>query len=593
MPSFLSDLQSHDWNGIALAAVLCSLLSIAFSGLTWRWLDRRSKVERSDREQRELERLRQLADATLTGILIHRDGKVIAINAAFSAFIGKPEQAVLGASIADHVSEKDKARLLERTVTGRLEPEEFEFVVESGERRMVEVVTRIIDYAGASARLVALRDITNQKRHELLHEGEHRILTAIAENRPLSEVLTEVCLTAEAVMPGAMCSVLLLSTDGKHLLHGAAPHLPKAYCEVIDGIAIGPMVGSCGTAAYIKKPVYVTDIANDPRWAPFRDFTLGFHLGACWSVPLMSRDGTVLGTFATYHDRPYEASAWDITVIDRFAASAAIAIQRALLDQELVSAKERAEAANRAKSDFLANMSHELRTPLNAILGFSEIISTQALGSENFARYIDYARDIHESGHFLLSLINDVLDVAKVESGRARILRERCNVQDILAEQVRLVRHAYAHAASFEIPGDGACADLLVDRRALGQVLINLLSNAAKFTPADGRITVRLDDRAPGLRISVVDSGPGIPADMLKELGKPFRQVENAYSRRHAGTGLGLHITRALMKLHGGDLQIASEVGRGTTVTLEFPEDAVIRARLQLESPPLRAAASA
>jgi two-component system cell cycle sensor histidine kinase PleC len=302
----------------------------------------------------------------------------------------------------------------------------------------------------------------------------------------------------------------------------------------------------------------------------------------------------VLGTFATYHTRPYFPTSHDREVIDRLAASAAIAIQRNHLHEELIAAKDRAEAASRAKSEFLANMSHELRTPLNAILGFSEIISRQALGAGAQSRYIEYARDIHDSGTHLLSLINDVLDVARVEAGKVRIVRERCGVAAVVAEQLRVVQRAYPDAAAIGVNLAPSCPDLLVDHRAFGQILINVIGNAAKFTPADGKITVSGEWDASGLRLTVKDSGPGIPTAMLAELGTAFRQVESAYNRRHPGTGLGLYISRALMRLHGGELEIASQLGDGTAVTLAFPEDCVQRAADAEggEARPRRAAAS-
>jgi signal transduction histidine kinase len=397
--------------------------------------------------------------------------------------------------------------------------------------------------------------------------------------------MAAVCRVAEAAMPDAICSILLVTPEGA--LRGVAgPHLPKEFSLAIDGTPIGPKVGSCGTAAFRGELVVVQDIATDPLWEDFKGLALKHNLRSCWSVPLIAKTGRVLGTFATYHDRPYQPHQHDFEVINRLASYTAIAIQRSQLHADLIAARDHAEAASQAKSQFLANMSHELRTPLNAILGFSEIISSQSFGPDARQRYVDYAGDIHDAGSYLLSLINDVLDVARVEAGKVKINREHCGIAAVVEEQLRVVRRAYPECARIVVQIDGGCPDLLVDRRALGQVLINVIGNACKFTPQEGQIVLTCDWQNPGLRLRIADNGPGIPANMIEEMGKPFRQVESAYSRRHSGTGLGLYISRSLMRLHGGDLEIASTLGQGTTVTLAFPEDCVLRA-LEL---PVRAA---
>jgi two-component system cell cycle sensor histidine kinase PleC len=240
----------------------------------------------------------------------------------------------------------------------------------------------------------------------------------------------------------------------------------------------------------------------------------------------------------------------------------------------LITEKEKAEAANRAKSEFLANMSHELRTPLNAILGFSELIDTQPLSPDKAK---EYARDINRSGRQLLDLINDILDVARIEAGSSRINRQRCNLSAIIAEQVDLVRHAFPGAAPIVIVDAGALPEIQADPRAMRQVILNIVGNAAKFTPPAGDIRISVDATAPGLRVIVADSGPGIPPDVLREIGKPFRSGEAVYSRRYGGSGLGLYISRELMRAHDGTVEVASELGRGTTVTISLPEGALLR----------------
>ncbi|MBI2255164.1 MAG: GAF domain-containing sensor histidine kinase [Proteobacteria bacterium] len=425
----------------------------------------------------------------------------------------------------------------------------------------------------SSTELIEL--MAERRQEDALKDAEQRILRAIVEDVPLGDILDLACRALESVLNHALCSVLLLSADGKRLAHGAAPHLPKAYSAAIDGVAIGPSVGSCGTAAYTGELVVVEDIQTDPLWADYKHVAAAHDLRACWSIPLKSKGGAVLGTFATYHRAPYRPNQRDLNIAWRLAASAAIAIQRKLLDEALIAEKEKAEAASRAKSEFLANMSHELRTPLNAILGFSEAIDRILLDPDKTR---EYARDIHRSGRQLLELINDLLDVGRIESGTTRLNRQRFHLGSNLAEQIDLVRHAFPDAAPIYINVAPDCPDILVDTRSFRQVILNIVGNAAKFTPADGRIDIAADCTGAGLRLTVSDTGPGIPPEIMRDLGQPFRSGEAAYSRKYGGSGLGLYISRKLIQGHNGSLEVASEVGKGTRIIISLPENAVLRA---------------
>jgi PAS domain S-box-containing protein len=574
MPGALNSLLGQIGPALAVLAIgtvalLCAIVLVLIS--------RNARLRAVADEERELRRFRQLADATFSGVFVYRDNVILDVNGALCRFMGCEPYDLIGHSVAGFVAPYDRARIGPRIESGQLENEEFDVIIKSGETRSVEVITRVVDYRGCTARLTALRDITDRKRDEMFRAEEHRILTGIAEDQPLNDTVAEVCRLAEATMPEAICSVLLVTPENT-MRTVAGPKLPREYSAAIDGAPIGPKVGTCGTAAWRGQRVVVEDIETDPLWEDYKHIALKHGLRACWSVPLISKNGRVLGTFATYHKRPYKPTQSDFEVISRLASYTAIAIHRSQLNAELIAARDHAEAASRAKSQFLANMSHELRTPLNAILGFSEIISSQSFGPEAQSRYAEYAKDIHESGSYLLLLINDILDVARVEAGKVRINREHNAVAAVVEEQLRVVRRAYPDAARIAVKIGSECPDLLVDRRAFGQILLNVIGNACKFTPPEGEITISCDGKNPGLRLLVSDTGPGIPANMIEEMGKPFRQVESAYSRRHGGTGLGLFISRSLMRLHGGDLQIASTLGQGTTVTLNFPEDCVIRA---------------
>ncbi len=237
--------------------------------------------------------------------------------------------------------------------------------------------------------------------------------------------------------------------------------------------------------------------------------------------------------------------------------------------------KLRAEGANQAKSEFLANMSHELRTPLNAINGFSEIMVAEMYGPVGDPRYKDYARDILNSGQHLLALINDILDMSKIEAGKMNLRFEAISLDDVAEDALRLVRNR-AETAGLSLRLDfNDLPDVEADYRAIKQVLLNLLSNAIKFTPRGGLITVHAERRDDPLgervRISVQDTGIGIPPDDLARLAQPFEQIESQHAKTQQGTGLGLALTKSLVEMHGGLLDLRSAPGQGTSATFSLP----------------------
>jgi two-component system, cell cycle sensor histidine kinase PleC len=245
--------------------------------------------------------------------------------------------------------------------------------------------------------------------------------------------------------------------------------------------------------------------------------------------------------------------------------------QLADLAEKYAEEKTRAEDANQAKSKFLANMSHELRTPLNAIIGFSEIMESGMFGALGADKYHEYCRDIRHSGQFLLEVINDILDMSKIEAGRMKLDLEDIELDRILTEAMRVVS-SRAEDKRVELSAEIAPALFFkADRRALKQIALNLLSNAVKFTPEGGRVTVggRLSGGA--ITVAIQDTGIGIEKEALKKLGRPFEQVESQLTKSHQGSGLGLAIAKSLVELHGGAMRIRSAPGKGTLVVVRLP----------------------
>jgi signal transduction histidine kinase len=373
--------------------------------------------------------------------------------------------------------------------------------------------------------------------------------------------------------PSMRCSILLMDRDGVTLRHGAAPSLPKHYREAIDGLKIGPHVGSCGTAAFHRQTTIVSDIARDPLWKEFRGLALPIGLRACWSTPILSSTGEVLGTFAMYYDEVRSPTPADEQQIRTAATLAAAVIER--------------DQANRAKNDFLATMSHELRTPLNAIGGYADLLLGGVRGELAPAQKADIER-MKRSGEHLLSLINDILNFAKLEAGRVEVELHDFPVRPLISTLEDIVRPQLdARTISFVHRVPDKDVAVRADDEKLRQVLLNLVTNAVKFTAPGGRVEVACEDCEDGVRISVHDTGRGIPEDQLPRIFDPFVQIDRDRTPiSQQGVGLGLSISRDLATAMGGSLTASSVVGQGSTFTLTLPRAARVMPTIERTEEP-------
>ena len=329
-----------------------------------------------------------------------------------------------------------------------------------------------------------------------------------------------------------------------------------------------------GMVALERRAMQVEDTrsAQAPPYLRANADRLAFR--AIASAPLI-REGTVLGVLSCSQAEPGLLAEKQMALLATFADQAVIAIQNARLFHEIQDKSRQLEVANQHKSEFLANMSHELRTPLNAIIGFSEVLSEAMFGDVN-DKQREYLLDIHSSGHHLLSLINDILDLSKIEAGRMELDLSNFNLAMLLDNTTTLVRErAMRQGLTLALDVPDGIGDWVADARKLKQVVINLLSNAVKFTPAGGRVTLRARLLERAVEIAVVDTGVGIAADQQALVFEEFRQAGGDYLRKSEGTGLGLSLAKRFVELHGGTMRVESAPGQGATFAFILPERAL------------------
>jgi len=320
----------------------------------------------------------------------------------------------------------------------------------------------------------------------------------------------------------------------------------------------------------MREPFQVADIAVPGAYeGSLRRIILDAGYRSALSVPLL-REEEVVGTLTLTRRTPGEFPPEIVELLKTFATQSALAIQNARLFHEIEDKSRQLEAASRHKSEFLANMSHELRTPLNAIIGFSEVLSERMFGELN-EKQDEYLKDIYASGQHLLSLINDILDLSKIEAGRMELEVAEFSLPAAIDNALILVRErASRHGIRLGSAIDDRVGMIRGDERKVKQVLLNLLSNALKFTPEGGRIDVRATMTDGMAEISVADTGVGIAPEDQEAIFEEFRQVGTA-DKKIEGTGLGLALSRKFIELHAGRIWVKSQLGEGSTFAFTLP----------------------
>jgi two-component system, NtrC family, sensor kinase len=395
---------------------------------------------------------------------------------------------------------------------------------------------------------------------------------AVSSTLDLEKVLTTV--VAHAVQLSGTSAGIIYEYDetNEEFQLRASYRMEEELVEVYRTTPIRLSQGATGRAAATREPVQVADLLSERELAVTRIRPMLAQLGyqSLLAVPLLFEE-RIMGALTVYRREAGSFAPEVVNLLQTFATQSALAIQNARLFREIEDKGRQIEAANRHKSEFLANVSHELRTPLNAIIGFSEVLGERMFGELN-EKQAEYTEDILSSGRHLLSLINDILDLSKIEAGRMELEVTTFHLPDAIENALTLIRErASRHGIKLERVIDDRLGDFSGDERKVKQVLVNLLSNAVKFTPEGGQIKVEANLGDSAVIVSVTDTGIGIAKEDQEAIFEEFRQVGSNYAQKREGTGLGLTLTKKFIELHGGKLWVESEVGKGSKFTFTLP----------------------
>jgi signal transduction histidine kinase/CheY-like chemotaxis protein len=405
---------------------------------------------------------------------------------------------------------------------------------------------------------------------ERFSSGERAILEAIATGAALGDVLDRVVRLVEAQATGMMCSILLLDEQKGCVHHGAAPSLPSAFVQAIDGAPIGPAAGSCGTAAWRGETVVVEDIATDPLWASYREVALPHDLRACWSTPIFSADRRVLGTFAMYYRERRAPSAAEREWVDAAAHLAAVAIGHQQAERERTRLETQLHQAQRIQSlgTLAGGIAHDFANVVAAMLGNAELASVALPGNHRAQRNL---ANITQAGQRAADLIRRILTFSRRQEPQRRLVR----LQHLVEDALRLLRATLPPVVEIDTSFDPTAPGILADATQIYQVVMNLGTNAAHaMGPRGGRLSLRvemdvppdLDDGAYVL-LSVSDTGCGMDASTIERIFEPFFTTKPIGE----GTGLGLSVVHGIVKSHDGAIAVDSAPGAGTTFRLYFP----------------------
>jgi len=461
-----------------------------------------------------------------------------------------------------------EGRAIGAIAIGRGEPGEFS-------ERQVELLRTFADQALIAIENVRLFNELQTRTGELTQSVEKltalgEVSQALSSTLDVETVLDTIVSRASQLAGAAGCSIYEYDEGAEQFELRATHNYDAEFVQALRGAPLRKGEGLMGRAAEMREPIQIPDITQPGAYqSSVRDTLIRFGYRALLAVPLL-RDDQIIGSLSFNRKTPGEFPPEVIEVLKTFATQSALAIQNARLFREIADKSAQLEAASRHKSEFLANMSHELRTPLNAIIGFSEVLVDRMFGELN-EKQDEYLKDIYASGQHLLSLINDILDLSKIEAGRMELEASDFDLPSAIDNALTLVRErATRRGITLGHTIDERLGTLRGDERKVKQVLLNLLSNALKFTPEGGRIDVSAAVREGVAEIAVADTGVGIAPEDQEAVFEEFRQVGTA-DKKVEGTGLGLALSRKFVELHGGRIWVTSAVGVGSTFTFTLP----------------------
>ncbi|MFZ3032695.1 MAG: ATP-binding protein [Parvibaculum sp.] len=528
------------------------------------------------------ERFRALVDNAFDSVIVTDKEAIITYASPSVRTIGMRPEDLLGRSIFSFLPETEIKKIKETVTlhgdqTPYGEPVEFHLAQRNGKVSWFKAsISDLRKNPTVGGYVVNIRDVTDCKRSQTETVNQFRVLEALAKGAPIGKVMELVAKGAEEANPAAHVAIYLVN-ENLELTVCATPSFPDHFKDAVITFWEKNREGPFGEATKQEDSLVVLpDLLDFVDQPDVIDLSETFGVRAFWMQNFRATDPKGgAGAIAVYLAEPRHPTDWEKSYLKGAAQLASIAVNRRRAEQSLREATQSAELTNRAKSKFLANMSHELRTPLNAIIGFSDIMKSELFGSLGSARYAEYAKDINDSGAHLLNVIDDILDISKIEAGRYPLEENDLALADVLRWSIEIVRPRTTEKQITVILK--AAEDLppvYGDLRAMRQIMLNLLSNAAKFTPPEGKITVAANlDRDGSLIISVADNGIGIPTDKLNAVLEPFGQVDDSSAREHDGTGLGLSITKSLAELHEGEFYLESELGKGTTAIVKLPSN--------------------
>ncbi len=534
-------------------------------------------------------------------LFIVSDGNFIALNSMAEKLTGFTENQLIGRPFEDIITEKRKKEASKAFSSSSPEIIQTVGLTPTGSEYQVLLSVEPSLREGKPVYLVSFREIANVKYEDKVSDGSdngqtvenlrkqtalvqllHKVAVSANETNEykiaFKSCLEDVCSftgwpIGHAYILSPIDSNLLIPSDIWHLRD---PNEFASFHEITMRTTFSTGIGLPGRVLASGKPAWVIDVMMDENF-PRAKYAIDIGVHSAFAIPVIV-DEEVVAVLEFFSDEVIEPNESLLQVMHHIGTQQGQVVARKRAEKELFKAKVNADIANMAKSELLANMSHELRTPLNAIIGFSDVLGDDLIGELANEKQREYIKDIKDSGKHLLKLINDVLDVSAIESGKVEIHEDNLVVGDLVKSTLRLIKPRLEKAnLTFLLDASDNLPMIRADERRIKQILINLLTNAIKFTLAGGNIALSIavaDDET--MSFSISDTGIGMNEKEIAKAMSQFGQVDGSITRKEEGTGLGLPLTKGLIELHGGVLAIKSEKGVGTTVTVTLPKERVL-----------------